>query len=185
MSDPAPYPAPVRITLTDEDWIAANWLVIRHAWLWRKLMLLFGAVWLIYILLLVVPGVIEYGWNTNWALRGAGQSALIAAFLVALLVGLTAALTPRRVRKQLADTRRLTSGYDLTVSPEGVRSASDIGEVNMRWGQFKRWHENARLIALVITDREVLVIPKTQLDPGTIGEVRERLVAAQVERGLT
>lgn len=185
MSEPAANPAAIRVTLNDADWIAANWLVIRHAWLWRKLALVFAAVWLLYILLLVVPGVIEYGWSTYWVLRGAGQSALIAAFLVALLVGLTVALTPRRVRKYLADTRRLTPGYDLTVSPDGLRSVSEIGEVTMRWDQFKRWHENARLIALVITEREILVIPKTQLDPGKIDEVRARLVAAQVERGLT
>lgn len=178
-------PLRFRIEPTEQDWIAANWLILRHRWLWRRLVLSFGAVWLFYGALIVGLNTREYGWSTEWALRNLADAAVYAAVAGAILIGLSIGLLPRRVSKQLADLRRLSAGADVEVSTEGVRFNTGIATADLAWNQFKRWHENARVLALAITERELLLLPKSQVDPGEIDAVRSHLIAANVERGLT
>ncbi len=185
MSGTSTAPLHFRVEPAEKDWVSANRLMLRHRWLWRRLVLSFLTIWLVYSAILIAVPTIEYGWHTRWALYHLSQAGVYAVIVVAVLIPLVLALLPRRVRKQLAETRRLSSGADVEFDEHRVRFATGIADVRLAWAQFKRWHENADVLVLAITDREALLLPKSQLDPSLIDAVRAHLVAAQVERGLT
>jgi hypothetical protein len=174
-----------RIEPTEADWITANWLILRHRWRPERLLLGYLAVWLFYAAIIIGSATLEYGWDSGWALYNLGQAALYSALVWGVIVILVVTLLPRRVRRQFAESRRLSAGADVVVDPQGVRYDTGIAKISLAWGQLKRWHENARVIAMVLTEREVLLLPKSLLDPATIETVRAHLVQAQVERGLT
>lgn len=178
-------PLRFRVEPTEQDWLSANRLILRHTWLWRRLALAFAILWAAYAALLIGINSWNYGWSTHWALHDLGKAAIYSAIAVLVLVALTLALLPRRVRRQLADTRRLSAGADVEVEQTGIRFDTGIASVALTWNQFKRWHENPRVLVLAMTEREVLLLPKAQVAPTTIDTVRNHLIAAQVERGLT
>lgn len=185
MTGPVPETLGHRIELIDEDYISAIWMVTRHSWSWQRIGVAFALLWLAFSLYIVILNALSCGWISYCALRSVAEGAAYATGIILVHGALTAALLPRRARRQLADTRRLSSGYDVTIDAEAIRFETTTGHSKLGWGQFKRWHENAKLIVLVIIEEEILILPKSQLDPGVVSEVRKYLVAAQVERGVT
>lgn len=171
-----------KVVPEEKDWIAANWLIVRHRWLWWRLVLAFLVIWLFYGALIVGFSTLDYGWNSYWALRNFATSAAYAAIVMAIVVALTLVLLPRRVRKRMVDFQRLTDGMEITCTPDHVSSKSDVGQVTLGWGQLKRWHENDKVLALMITDNEMLVLPKSQVAPEVLADVRRYLAAANLER---
>lgn len=174
-----------RIEPTEADWLSVNWLILRHRWRPERLILGFLTVWLFYAAIIIGSATLEYGWDSGWALYNLGQAAMYAAFVGAVILVLLVTLMPRRVRRQFAESRRLSAGADVVVDQAGLRYETGIATITLAWHQLKRWHENARVIAMVLTEREVLLLPKSRLDPAIIDAVRHHLIAAQVERGLT
>lgn len=185
MSGAATEPLSFRVEPTEADSIAANWLVIRHRWLWRRLIVAFLALWLVYGGLIVAINTLEYGWSAEWAMRTMLETVAYAAIVAVILIGLVLFNVPRSVKKMRADLARLTNGSDIEVYADHIRFSNAVSSATLEWHQFKRWHEGSKVMALMITDREWLLFPKSQLDPSVIAEVRNHLIAAQVERGLT
>jgi len=181
----AAEPLRFRVEPAEADWRAASWLLLRHRWRPPRLILGFLGLWAFYAALLIGLDTWRYGWNSEWALGSLLEGALYGALVWLFIVFLVIAFLPRRVRNSLAEARRLGSGADMAIDAQGLRLTTAISQVTLAWPQFKIWHENGKVLALGVTDREALLLPKAQLDPAIIETVRNHLIAAQVERGLT
>lgn len=185
MNDEPSKPCLIRVVSTDEDWIAANWLMIRHRWLWRRLIFAFVLLWLIYGGLMVAINTWSSGWSFDAALLMVASTLGVSALVTLILIGMALINVPRQVRKMRADVARLSTGADIEIHPDRIRFANGVSSATLGWEQFKRWHENTRIMALMITEREFLVLPKNQVDADVIAQVRDHLIVAKVERGLT
>ncbi|MFO6447385.1 YcxB family protein [Erythrobacter sp. NE805] len=178
-------PLRFRIEPTEADWRAASWLLLRHRWSLQRLVLGFLGLWIFYAALLIGLDTYNHGWNRERALGSLLEGAQYGAFVWLFIVVLVIAFLPRRVRKSLAEARRLGSGADMAIDAQGLRLTTAIAEVTLAWPQFRRWHENAKVMSLAVSERDALLLPKAQIDPAIIDAVRNHLIAAQVERGIT
>ncbi|MBH1944166.1 YcxB family protein [Erythrobacter sp. YJ-T3-07] len=167
-----------------KDWISANWLIVRHRWLWRRFLVAFLILWAIYAALLVGVDAWFYAWDPAYLLADLRDALLYTTIVAAVLVALTAFALPYRVRKMKADTSRLIDGLEIETDVAGIRTSSAIGQLSLTWSQIKRWHENDRLLALMVTDREMILISKGQVEATIVDSIRAHLNNS-VEAGLT
>lgn len=174
-----------RVEPTEKDWVAANWLILRYRWRLSTSVPAALALCLFAGLVAVARRAFYRGWDSEAALstflRGAATGAVV--FAVMLLV--TLVFLPRGVRQRYQEARKLSTGADVEIDADGVRFDFGYSTVALAWSQLRCWYENAQMLVMEIATRQNLLVPKTNLDPKVIDAVRARLIAAQVERGLT
>jgi len=185
MNGAAAEPLRFRIEPTEQDWIAANWLILRYRWRPSVSLPYLVAGCVAIGLMSAARGVFAYGWSTPWTLYnfawGAGYGALVFAAMIIVMV----VLLPRGVRRRYAEARKLSSGADVVIDSKGVSYDMAYAQLALTWDQLKCWYENARTLIMAVNAGQTLLLPKSQLDPATIDAVRHHLINANVKRGLT
>jgi hypothetical protein len=168
-------------TLPDEkDWISAYWLTVRHRWLWQRISITFLLIWAAYFALVAGVDILDFGWHPELATSWLWASALYSITVAPVLVLITMALTPRRVRKAVKDTRRLAPELNFEADNSGIQCRNAISTSALAWPQFERWLENRRVIVLMITRSNFFIIRKCDLGPGIETSLRSHLIAANV-----
>ncbi len=165
----------------DRDWVSANWLVVRNRWLWRRLVATIAGLALFYAALLVAGDLADWGWSTEWALYRLLEGLAFSLLVTLVVLAMTRVLLPRRVRKARADVVRIAPETHFEFDTEGFRTRTAAGTTALAWTQLRRWLESARVIAIMITDRQMIIVPKAA-DPAMTDALRAALVAAGVPR---
>lgn len=146
-----------------------------------KLIRAFVLLWLGYFTLLVGFDTLQTGWPISIA---AGMEILpsltYSTIVAAIVIVLTIALSPRRIRQAVRDTKRLAPELDFEIDETGLRCQTAIGMNSLQWSQLERWLENSRVMVLIITQNSYYTISKTTLDIATQEALRERLIASNV-----
>lgn len=176
-----------RVAVSEADWLAAYWLVIRHYWLWERITLAFAGLWLAF-------GGTAAGlvfWNCGCAgdvlMNAVLDGGKVAAAVCIVFTCVIILFTPRAVRKSYAEEARLNpdASSKIEFDDAGLRVDTGNRTLSLAWSGFTRWHENTKVMVPVVNEREIVILPKPQIDDKLIDELRNHLIAAQVERGLT
>ena len=169
--------------LSREDFLAANWLMLRHRWLWRGVLRFILIVWPIYFLIDVLGG------NYVDILAALTASHLVWAALSTLLttVGVLIAgliywrwQMPRLARKRYAQMHLEGMETRYSFDADSFNGADPRGTCHFAWTDFVRWIENERLLLIFPTDGNFVAIPKSQIAPETLDALRAALIAANV-----
>ncbi|WP_206241023.1 YcxB family protein [Novosphingobium terrae] len=168
------------IVSDEKDWLSASWLLTRHRWLWKRLIVVSGSIWLLYCGLEVLPDGLQYGWHRAWILHGLLWGTGITLAVIAIGVALACGLLPFRVRKLFRDASKLAQSTQFTFDAKGLRTANQHATTTLDWLQFERWLENDRILLLIVMQRSYYAISKSQVAPHIIDALRSALIAARV-----
>ncbi len=164
----------------EKDWVSAYWLTIRNRWLWRRLCVALMLVWAVYFALVAGIDTSNFGWHPEWALGWLLTSAQYSLVVSAIVILTTIALTPRRVRKFVLDSKRLAQETHFEANDVGIESRNAISTSSLTWPQFERWLENRHVLVLMVTRSSFFIIRKSDLGPSVSEKFRSLLVAANV-----
>ena len=180
MSDTQADSRSFTIVSDEKDWMSASWLLTRDRWLWKRLLIVSMLIWVVYVALMIVPDVLQYGWHSSWILTQLMWASEIALAVIVLGAALACALMPFRVRKLFRATARLSQTTQLSFDTQGIRSVNEHTSTSLQWPQFERWLENDRVLLLIVMQRSYFILPKSQIAPDTIDALRSALIAARV-----
>jgi YcxB-like protein len=162
------------------DYLAANWLMIRRAWLWR------GLIKYLLVVGVILTAIIESG----YLFRDGFDAIRLAGSLVAGLVCAACALAinflwygwciPRNALKAYAELKLEGVETTYTFDQNEVQVASSLGTSQLPWDHITSWAENDQILLLFRTRLMFFCISKQQIPTGVIDELRSALVAANV-----
>jgi hypothetical protein len=169
-------------TLPYEDYLAANWLLIRRRWLWRgvaRYMLVLTPI------MFLIPTLSEF------TVDGLNGSALVINFVTGVMfaagaLGITFLwwlwCVPRSARRTYAEMQIEGLETSFEFDTDGIRIANALGTSNLKWEHLTNWAESERLMLLSRTQLMFYAIPKDQVDPAQISALRSALERQGVPR---
>jgi len=157
----------VSLTLTTEDYLAANRL--------HTLKCLRSRVALVNFSLLVVAYVV---WMTIAYFDRWGTIAVIVvnacfAAVVVLLVADYYLMAPIRTRRIYRKHKALHRPYTFSWSENGLTITGTSGEWQVAWSDYLKWAENAQVFILYQAPRLFNIVPKRALAPEQIADLRQ------------
>ncbi|CAH0496595.1 YcxB family protein [Novosphingobium sp. CECT 9465] len=168
------------VTMPFEEYLAANWLMIRRNWLWR------GVIRYLLVLGPILAAIIESG---AWVRDGFDAARLVASLLLGLAFAAGAlAVTflwfswsvPRSARKAYAELKLDGVATTYTFNQTELLVSNTLGTARLPWDHITTWTENTRMILLCRTRMMFFCIPKSQVDVGELEALRSALIAANV-----
>lgn len=180
MSDSLAESHAFTIVSDEKDWLSASWLLTRHRWLWKRLIIVSCVIWLFYVGVFAVPDWMDFGWQPARMLHDLQWGTGAALGLILLCIGLSCALVPFRVRKLFRASAKLSQKTRFEIDAKGLRSSNENATTSLAWLQFERWLENDRVLLLVVMTRSYFILPKSQIAPNIIDALRSALIAARV-----
>lgn len=85
-------------------------------------------------------------------------------------------LIPRRARKEFHQTKHFSPAQHIEVDVNEMRYKSKLANGCVPWDHFVKWEESSTLLAIYANSAVAFLMPKTQVDPETIGFMRQQLV---------
>jgi hypothetical protein len=180
MSEPQADSHSFTIVSDEKDWLSASWLLTRHQWLWKRLLIVCGLIWVLFVAAYTVPDGLQYGWHRAWLWAGLIWGSKVALGAIPFYAALACILMHFRVRKLFRATTKLARSTRFEFDAQGIRSANAHATTNLDWLLFERWLENDRILLLVLMPRSYSIIPKSQVAPHIIDALRSALIAARV-----
>ena len=169
-----------KVTMPYEDYLAANWLMVRRNWLWR------GA----FRYVAFVGGLISSINFATSAVAGKLDVTQVVADVVTGLVFAVGALVvtflwllwciPRAAKKAYAQL--FVDGVETTYNfgETGIHIANSLGTSDFEWRHITKWVEDDRLILLFRTRLMFFCIPKNQID----AETKDALIKAMSDASV-
>jgi hypothetical protein len=156
-------------------------LFARKRWMWRGLLQYTAVMSLIFTAIIVGKDLPDL--PDAFGLFASLVLSLVLAFVAALasmvLSSLIAPITARQQYRQLGhDGQKVSFEYDAT----GIRIKDSSNTADYDWKSLKKWTENEKCILVYRTDYMPHYIPKRQVDPVILAELRKRLAAADVPK---
>ena len=168
------------IALTYEDYRAANWLRVRRRWWWKRALRCFLLIGAIYAAIGIVPDLI-IGPFSVW--NSIGSVLLAYAWACALMAGIALFARwsiPRSARKIFVENKLFSSPVHYDFNTDGIKAANERETSDLLWEHILKWDENDRLLLLSRTRLTFFVLPKAQIAPETLADLRAALIAAHV-----
>lgn len=168
-------------TLSYEEYLAANQLMMRRRW-WMRGFLRFT----------LAVGLVYWGIGVAVVLFDAGTidaPTVLYALLIALGLATAVALglmlvgrwrLPRTCRKMWAQQHIEGLATTHEFDNAGIRIANARGSSDLEWSMFSGWIEDERLLMMFRTPLVFHAVPKAQVTATQLAAVRERLEAAGV-----
>ncbi len=170
-----------KVTMPYEDYLAANWLMVRRNWLWRgALRYVVGVGGLIFAINLATSAVSnELSLERIVADGITGLVFAIGALAVTFLWLLWC--IPRAAKKAYAQL--FVDGVETTYSfsASGIHIANSLGTSDFKWQHITKWVEDDRLILLFRTRLMFFCIPKNQIDAA----IQDALVKAMSDASVS
>ncbi|MEE4450444.1 YcxB family protein [Novosphingobium resinovorum] len=168
------------ISLDYENYLAANWLMVRRRMWWRGLARTFATLFVVYAFVMFAVGAILDGVTLDTLFYGLGTGLVFATLMMIVLPLCWLWKLPRSARKtwpQLhLDGLPTLHEFDET----GIRIANDRGSSNFDWHMLASWAENDDLLLMFRTKLMFHAVPKAQVAPETLQALRARLIDAGV-----
>ena len=157
----------VSLTLTAEDYVAANRLHFLKCLRSRSAFVAFAMLVAAYLIWMAIARIDQ--WGTT------GVVALNACF--AAVVVLTMAnyflLIPITTRRTYRNHKALHHPYTFSWSETGLTVTSTSGEWQVAWSDYLKWHEDAQVFVLYQAPRLFNMLPKRALTPEQIVDIRQ------------
>lgn len=167
-------------SLNYEDYLAANWLMMRRRMLWRGVIRFTVTATILYSILGVSIRFLSQGPSVNGAFAEIVTGFCLTLAVIAALSVYWLWCIPRSARKawpQLhLDGLPTVHEFDET----GIRIANDRGTANFEWHMLSSWTEDDRLLLMFRTKSMSHVVPKAQVSKEQLDALRTALIDAGV-----
>jgi hypothetical protein len=168
------------VSLSYDDYLASNWLILRRGWLWSgvaKFVLIVGSV---ITILIAGPYTLEGGREPIFFLASITISFCISIAILATLPLFWRWLIRRNTRKSYAQLNMegLVTRYEFNES--GIVVTNQLGMSNLEWKHILRWMENDDFILLFRADTQFFLIPKRQVDGLTLSALKQAMSDASI-----
>jgi hypothetical protein len=171
------------ITLTLDEFVAANGLCLRRYWLWSGLLKLFA--WSAASYFLLMLGVTAFTEPTfgrfvvEWVLQLSLGLGLFMVVFMPLVTWVAMRLSVKRQFEQLS----LDLPVEYEIDTEGFRVANTEGAMRLTWDRLYDFVQDGRLLLLRRTRRIFFVLPKAQLGSEELETILAFLRGAGVRAG--
>ena len=157
----------VSLTLTADDYVAANQLHLRDSLRRPSGLACFALPVLAYVILMTIAYLQR--WETAQVVAvNAG-----AAFFVAFIVANYFVFTPVTTRRNYGKQKTLHRPYTYAWSETGLRISNDSGEWHVAWSDYLKWREDARIFVFYQGPRLFNMLPKRVLTPEQVADVSQ------------
>ena len=173
----------VSITLSLDDFIAANLLYQRRYWIWRGLLKVFALTVPSYFLLMLgvttftEPALERYVFE--WLL----QISLCVGVGMTLFIPLASLLGMRLAVKRQFEQLSLGLPAEYEIDAKGLRAVNEQGTATLTWDRFSDFVQDRRLLLLKRTRRVFFILPKAQLSGEELQATLTYLREAGVKEG--
>ena len=168
------------ITLTYEDYLAANWLRVRRHWWWKRTLRFILIIGTIYAAMGIVPDLISGPFPVGKMIEPALQGYGLAAAVMCVLALYWLWCIPRAARRVWAEQPLMSAPVLYDFNANGIKVVNERETSDLLWEHIVKWDENDRLLLLSRTRLTFFCIPKSQIAPETLAALRAALIAAQV-----
>ena len=168
------------VTMPFEDYLAANWLIIRRNWFWRGV---------IRYLLVLGPTLAAITVSGSLVRDGFDAARLVASLITGLVFAAGAlAVTflwfswyiPRSARKAYAELKLDGIATTYTLNQGELLVSNTLGTSRLPWDHITTWTENSQMILLCRTRMMFFCVPKSQVEVGELEALRSALISANV-----
>jgi len=167
------------VTLSYEDYKAANWLLVRRKWLWRRLIIRFFIIGLFYSLIGIFL-------NHPSSYQNAAHTIIVGyVFALAVLcIGIVSNLfyIPLRTRLLFEESGTLHLARHIQFSDETISFKNEREQSELTWRFILKWTEDEKTLVLWRTSQSFLGIPKSQVSIETLNSLRQILINAGVKK---
>jgi YcxB-like protein len=157
----------VSLTLTAEDYVAANRLHCLNCFRRRSAVAVGVMFVLAYVVWMAIARIDQ--WPTIGVVALNAGFAAVVLFLIANYFLLVPFTTRRTYRKH----RALHRPYTFAWSESGLTITSESGEWKVAWSDYLKWDENAQIFLLYQAPRLFNMLPKRVLTPEQIVDLRQ------------
>jgi hypothetical protein len=168
------------VELDEKNFIAANWLVLRKRFLWKRAAILFAGIWLLYLVVFVLDDFRLYGWQPQWVPQRMIDSVIWGSGVFAILCVIMLIILPIKIRRIIKEAKRLAPVIRFEIGDQELRAENAISSSTVSWLMFKEWFENHTILVVALTRRERFIFPKSVVDDEKIAKIRSHLIAANV-----
>ena len=168
------------INLSREDFVSAYWFYTRWLWLWRRLIIAFLLVTLLYSGLMIAIDA-SYGAFEPAELVGYLKNGSIYSLIISVsLIAITQITLPRRLKRLYDDLKVAGRETRFEFDTAGLRTSNRDGSSNLEWSRFKHWIENDRFLMFVLSRWSFIIIPKAQVAEDVLAKLRGGAAAGGV-----
>lgn len=174
----------VTITMTFEEYLAANRLRSRSKWTLSaslRFILLAAALYLA-IFSVVSAWYAAFSWTT--LLSDAITALVIATCAYAGIRLWVVWCLPRAAKKLYVQQPSAREPYQFSFDNDGLRVVGPFETANLPWSHLTGWLESDHLLLLCRTSLAFFCLPKDQLGETNVSALKQCLAAAGVKRGL-
>jgi len=176
--------AEITIAMSFNDYLAANRLIMREKWNWRRSLryvLLVGA---FYAAIISICELSEYGFSF---------AGVLVCFLLGLVFGLFALLAvrvwllwciPRSAKKLYEQQPSASAPYLFTFDAQGIKAVGPYESSNLPWSHFRGWLESEHQLILCKTAITFFCLPKRQLGEDNAAELKKCLESVGIKMGI-
>jgi hypothetical protein len=157
----------VSLTLTADDYVAANRLHFLNCYRKRSAVAVFVLLVLAYLVWTAVAHLYQWG-ATGWLAMNACFAAVPACVIASYFLSV-----PISTRKSYRNHKALHRPYTFSWSETGLAVTSASGEWNVAWSDYLKWDENARVFILYQAPRLFNILPKRALTEEQIVDIRQ------------
>jgi fatty acid desaturase len=167
------------VALRYEDYLAANWLVLRRRWIWR------GSLRYLAIITALLSVITLSDMKNPLSDPYTWVSAIITSIVLAFIFlaaqwGAFRVLTPRSARKSWAQLHLDGLPTLHEFDDNGIVINNDRATSNFTWSMLSAWIEDDRLLLMFRTRLMFHAVPKDQVAPAELEKLRAALAAAAV-----
>lgn len=171
MPDDTPSDNSVTVTLTEDDFVAAQSLHFWQYWSSRETLVKFGVLGLICIAILWVVFASDGSdsQEIQKVMMIGAPSILLFVFFFPVLMNLL--FTGSSARKTFRQQKSLHSPIHFSWSDAGLHARTCTVDGTTPWDHYVKWRENASTILLYHSDRLFQLIPKRALSPEQVASI--------------
>lgn len=168
------------VTVSYDDYVAANWLLMRRRWLWRGVGKYIGLVGVIFFIIGITTRFLAGELDAVRIVAEAILALLLATGTMTISLAWFALCVPRNARRVFSQMQldKLPTTY--TFDDTGIRVAHRLGTSDLEWAHLTKWLEGNDILVIWLNHLALFCIPKLQVDPATLDSLRSALRASGV-----
>lgn len=168
------------ISLDYENYLAANWLMVRRRMWWRGLARIFVTLFVVYAIVMFGIGAVLDGVTLATLLNSILMGLGFAAAMMIVLPLCWLWKLPRSARKTWPQMHLEGLPTLHEFDETGICIANDRGSSNFEWHMLASWVENDDLLLMFRAKMMFHAIPKEQVSSDVLQALRAQLIASGV-----
>ena len=166
---------PIRVNFCFDDWLAANWLVIRSRLLWKGLIQNYLSWWVVCFVLLLGFATHSTSLTTKLLTSSGAAVGAIVGWLICIRLSY-----PRAARKRFDAIGGNGLVTEYKFDSEQFVASNQHGVATLGWPMIEYWLEDPLILVVLAKTGILYVFPKAQIDSDALGSFRSALVDAHV-----